>query len=151
MCVDTGDPDIDPWWALVNTVMNLRDLWNAGNFWGDWATSGFSSFRISYSVNEWQSSHFVLAVEVPAFLPAVVSSGPTGVSQAKAHFTDGSYHVVITTDITKRRVSKLEENLWKYVRRVVPLYLRSEVKNYPHSCFSSLWVWNLVSDIKGGT
>jgi hypothetical protein len=33
--------DMDQWWALVNTVMNLWVLQNVGKFLRSYATSGF--------------------------------------------------------------------------------------------------------------
>jgi len=34
--------DRDQWRDLVNTVMNIRVSWNAGNFLTSWVTTGFS-------------------------------------------------------------------------------------------------------------
>jgi hypothetical protein len=40
--LDSSDSWQGQWWALVNTVMNLRGPLNAGKFLSNWETGGFS-------------------------------------------------------------------------------------------------------------
>jgi len=48
---------MDRWWTVVNAVMNLRVLQNAGNFFTSWETFSFSGntlfIAVSYSSVNW--------------------------------------------------------------------------------------------------